>query len=280
MANALNWRSSLSPVAGWAAAFLLLITLAGGLLAPARAELQYPELTGRVVDDAHLLSAEQQAELTAKLKALEDKNGRQVVVATVPSLQGDDIEDFAVNLGRHWAIGQKGKNDGTLFLIAPSERKVRIEAGPGVQDVLTDAMTGVIIDRVILPRFKAGDMAGGIMAGTDAIVQQLGLDPEAAHAQAVQAAQQRAHYARSHGSQMPKPLAALFVLIGLFFMVRMILRGRGGGWGWFIPLMIFNSMGRRDGGWGGGGFGGGGGNDDGFSGGGGGFDGGGSSGSW
>ena len=112
---------------------------------PASAALTFPALTGRVVDDAHVLSPQTQADLTAKLAALEQKTGDQLVVVTVPSLQGDEIEDYGYQLGRAWGLGQKGKNNGAIFIVVPSEHKVRIEVGYGLEPVLTDAMSSVII---------------------------------------------------------------------------------------------------------------------------------------
>src|SRR6201996_2031812 len=113
--------------------------------APARADPTFPPLSGRVVDDAHVLSSQTQADLTAKLAALEQKTGDQVVVVTLPSLQGYEIEDYGYQLGRAWGIGAKGKNNGALFIVAPSEHKVRIEVGYGLEPVLTDALTSVIL---------------------------------------------------------------------------------------------------------------------------------------
>ena len=251
--------------------------LALALLPPmaVRAEaVSFPALTGRVVDDAHLLSAEQQADLSARLKALQDANGRQLVVVTLPSLQGQEIEDFGVQLGRKWGIGQKGQNTGVLFIIAPAEHKVRIEVGYGLEDVLTDALSSVIIQDKVLPKFKAGDMSGGIVDGTLALTEQLGLDDQTAHARLVAA--QPVHRPHATGGN---PFGALITLVIVFVVISSIFgRGRGGG-GWFWPLFFLSSLTRGGGGGGGGGWGGGG-NDDNFGGGGGSFGGGGSSGSW
>ena len=142
-----------------AALFLLLAT-------PASAQT-FPKLTGRVVDQAGLLRPEQVLDLTSKSEALEAKSGRQFVVATVKSLGGRPIEDYGYRLGRAWAIGAKGKDDGVILLVAPNEKKVRIETGYGARVFLTDAQSSVIIREAILPRFKAGDFGGGITAGAD-----------------------------------------------------------------------------------------------------------------
>jgi len=234
----------------------------------------FPALTGRVVDDAHVLSPDVQADLTSKLAALEAKTGRQLVVVTLPSLQGYDIEDYGYQLGRAWGIGQKDKDTGVLFIIAPSEKKVRIEVGYGLEPVLTDALSSIILQEQVLPKFRSGDIAGGVVAGTDALVQQLGLDPTTAQANAAQA--ERSPPRRHH-----EGLGALVSLFLVIFVLSAVFRGgrRGGGMGWVLPLMFlgggFGGGDRRDGDWGGGG-----GDGGGFSGGGGSFGGGGASGGW
>src|SRR5581483_12117480 len=125
--------------------------------------------------------------LTGKLADLEAKTGRQVVVVTLASLQGDDIEDYGYQLGRAWGIGQKGQNNGALFIVAPSEHKVRIEVGYGLEPVLTDALSSVILQEKVLPKFRAGDVQGGVVDGTAAIVQQLGLPDDQAKQNVAQA---------------------------------------------------------------------------------------------
>ncbi|HBK08338.1 MAG TPA: methanol dehydrogenase [Acetobacteraceae bacterium] len=136
--------------------------------------LTFPALTGRVVDEAGLLSPADRAALTVSLAALEATTTDQLVVVTLKSLQGRTIEDYGYQLGRHWKIGQKDKDSGVLLIVAVSERKVRIEVGYGLEGTLTDAETKLIIENLILPRFKIGDFAGGIKAGTAAIIQALG----------------------------------------------------------------------------------------------------------
>ena len=250
---------------------LLLALLLACLAVPAVAAPAFPALTGRVVDDAHVLTPQTQADLTAKLADLETKTGRQVVVVTLPDLQGYEIEDYGYQLGRAWGIGQKGQNNGALFIVVPSEHKVRIEVGYGLEPVLTDALSSVILQEQVLPKFRAGDVNGGVTAGTDAIISQLSLDPATAQANVAKATQQ----AQPHRGI---PIAAIFALFIMFIVFAQIFRGHGsGGLGWLLPLMILN--GGRGGGWGGGGGGGfdGGG---GFSGGGGSFGGGGASGGW
>jgi uncharacterized protein len=238
----------------------------------------FPTLTGRVVDDAHILSPDIQADLTRRLAALEAKTSRQLIVVTVPSLQGYDIADYGYQLGRAWGVGQKTINNGALFIVAPAEHKVRVEVGYGLEGVLTDALSSVILQRAVLPRFRAGDIPGGVVDGTQAIIDQLSLDPSLAEQKAAQAAsQQQQRHTRGHGS----PFAIVVVVFVLIWVLLGVMGGRGGGggFGWFLPGMLLGGLmggGRRDDDdWGGGGSGGG------FGGGGGGsFGGGGSSGSW
>jgi uncharacterized protein len=256
---------------GFSFAGLLIALLLVFFAAPASAAPTFPALTGRVVDGAHVLSPQTQADLTAKLADLETKTGRQLVVVTLPDLQGYDIEDYGYQLGRAWGIGQKGQNNGALFIVAPSEHKVRIEVGYGLEPVLTDALSSVILQTAVLPKFRAGDVEGGVVDGTNAIISQLSLDQASAQANVAKATQA----ARPHRGL---PIGAIFGLFIFFIVLSSIFRRHGGGgMGWLLPLMILNSGSR--GGWGGGdggGFGGGGG----FSGGGGSFGGGGASGSW
>lgn len=137
------------------------------------AAISFPKLTGRVVDNANLLTPQQEASITAQLAALENDTTDQLVVVTLPSLQGYDIAEYGYQLGRHWGIGQKGKDNGILLIVAPNERKVRIEVGYGLEGVVTDAVAAEIIQNLILPAFKRGAYAEGIQTGVIAIVQHL-----------------------------------------------------------------------------------------------------------
>jgi uncharacterized protein len=147
------------------------------LVLPALA-LDFPALNGRVVDDAGILDGETRAALTQKLAEFEAKTTDQFVVVTLKSLQGTSIEDFGVELGRHWQIGQRDKNNGVLLIVAPNERRVRIEVGYGLEGALTDAVSRLIIENGIAPRFRAGDFAGGITRGVDDIISVLNGDAE------------------------------------------------------------------------------------------------------
>jgi len=236
---------------------------------PAMAAPSFPALTGRVVDDAHILSDQTKSDLDQKLAALEARNSRQLVVVTLPSLQGYEISDYGYQLGRAWGIGQAKLNNGVLFIIAPNERKVRIEVGYGLEPILTDALSELIIQQAVLPRFRAGDFNGGTEAGAAALIQQLSLDPSAAEAKAAAAAQQM----KNRGGSGANPLSVLLIILFVFIALSRVFRGFG-----FWPLLFLGGMG---GGRGYGGYDGGGGGGGGWSGGGGGsFGGGGASGSW
>ncbi len=147
--------------------------------APVSSALVFPPLTGRVVDQAGLLPPQDQAAISDALAALEATTSSQVVVATVKSLQGRDIADYGYQLGRFWKIGQKDTNTGALLIVAPTERAVRIEVGYGLEGVLTDAATRVIIESTILPAFRTGDYPTGIKRGTAQIIQLLRGDASA-----------------------------------------------------------------------------------------------------
>jgi uncharacterized protein len=138
--------------------------------------LDFPQLTGRVVDQAGVMSADSRSAVEEKLKNLEDKSGIQLVVATVKSLQGSDVETYANDLFRAWKLGQAQKNNGVLLLVAPNEHKVRIEVGYGLEGTLTDALSSVVISSAIIPRFKTGDFSGGIERGVDGIISILSGD--------------------------------------------------------------------------------------------------------
>jgi uncharacterized protein len=160
---------------------LAAVALAAALLlaVDAHAAPKFPELTGRIVDNAGLLSAEDRAAIEADLKALEGKSTDQLVVVTLPSLDGTEIEDYGYQLGRKWGIGQQGKNNGVLLIVAPKERKVRIEVGRGLEPIVTDLMSSLIIQNSVLPAFRRGDFSGGIRAGTRDIKDVLLGDAEA-----------------------------------------------------------------------------------------------------
>lgn len=251
---------------------LLIAALLWGFGAAALAAPTFPPLTGRVVDGANMLSPQIEQRLDGELATLEVTTGRQLVVATVPDLQGYEIEDYGYQLGRAWGLGSKDKDDGAILLVAPNQRKVRIEVGYGLEPILTDAMSSVILQTAVLPAFREGKMEAGVVAGTQSLIQQLSLPQDEASARAAKAAVQASAKAK-HNQGLGPPV--IFIILILFWIIGGLTRGRRRGMGsawWLLPIIL--SGGRGGGGWGGGGGGGG------FSGGGGSFGGGGSSGSW
>lgn len=199
-------------------ALLALLLLA--LLPLAALAQSFPPLTGRVVDAANLLKPEEKAALEARLKAHEDRTSDQVVVATVPTLGDLTVEDYANRLFRHWQLGQKKTNNGVLVLVAPQERKIRIEVGYGLEGALTDALSKVIITTAIAPQFQKGDFPGGIEAGIDAILSILTGDAEEW--------QRRGEVREDPGGRFEAFVSIVMVLI-LMMIVVQILRGRGRG---------------------------------------------------
>jgi uncharacterized protein len=262
------WPGAVLAVLAW-------LFMAGALAAAPT----FPPLTGRIVDEAGLLSAADREELLQTLAALEQKSSDQIVVYTAKSLQGYPIEDFGYQLGRFWKIGQQGVNNGVVLIVAPNDRKVRIEVGRGLEPQLTDAMSKLIIQNAILPAFRRGDLAAGIKAGVRDIRDVLLGDAAEVEKRARSL---KARDAPAGEELFSLIVIGLFVAFMIFVMVRQtrygMQRARSGG--------RRNARGDRDrdivfipGGWGGGSGGGGGGG--GWGGGGGGdFGGGGASGDW
>jgi uncharacterized protein len=226
--------------------------------------LTFPFLTGRVVDQANIIEATTRTAIEQKLADLETKSGIQLVVATVTSLEGQEIEPYANQLFRNWKLGEKAKNNGVLLVVAPNERRVRIEVGYGLEGTLTDALSKVIITNAITPRFKAGDFSGGISRGVDDIITVLTTDASEW--------QQRPSL-RLDAQQTVDP-GSWVLIIGLIILGALLIVSPGFRWFFFnVALNILLSSGRSSGS---GGFSSGGG----FSGGGGSSGGGGASGSW
>lgn len=263
-----------------------------------------PPLTGRVVDLAHVLTTSTVESLTARLTAHEEQSGNQVAVLTIPSLEGESLEEFTHRVATTWKLGRKGTDNGVLLLVAIKERKVRIEVGYGLEGVLTDIRSAQIIRNEIVPRFRAGDMPGGVVEGINAILKTI----EGTYQASENAPSQQ------NGAGVEQVVVAVIVglFVGLLFMNVHRFIGPVAGAGistllapWVVPALLASGItavlllligaagtgGRttrsrgmddwiwyssRGGGWGGGSFGGGGG----FSGGGGDFGGGGASGNW
>ncbi|HPS29555.1 MAG TPA: TPM domain-containing protein [bacterium] len=213
--------------------------------------LDVPALKGRVTDNAGLLSSDAAVRIEQKLAALETSDSTQIAVLTVPTLDGDSIEDFSMRVVEQWKLGQKETDNGALLIIAKDDRKLRIEVGYGLEGKLTDATAGRIIRQVIVPYFKRNDFEDGVEAGVDAMI--------AAAKGEFKASENKSPVSEKHMS----------IIMIIFFIIIFFLRAVVGG-----GRRRFYGGGYRGGG-GFGGFGGGG-----FSGGGGGFGGGGSSGGW
>lgn len=229
-----------------------------------------PALTGRVVDRADILSAATEAALSAKIEAHEKATSDQIVVVTLPDLMGRPIEDWGLMLGRGWGIGQKGKDNGIVFLIAPNDRELRIEVGYGLEGSLPDATANEIIQSDVIPRFKQGDMEGGVTAGLDAILAALGgtYQPVAEPSQS---------YDDTRGLIIPDALVPVvffggFIVIGLLMSLRRRWDKKRNRYVWYIAANTGGSS-SRSGSFGSSSSGG-------FSGGGGSFGGGGASGKW
>ncbi len=223
------------------------------LLPAAFAALEFPALTGRVVDNANLLSASQERGLSKQLEQHEAETSNQIVVVTLPGLQGTTIEDYGYQLGRHWAVGQKDRNNGVLLIVAPNERKVRIEVGYGLEGDLPDALTKAIIEQDILPAFRNNDYPGGIMTGVDSILAAISgsYEPQA-----------------KSSKKSNKFVLLIFFVFLLITILKFFLRDK-------LPIDVYVGGRRISGGSSSGS-----GSSGGFSGGGGSFGGGGSSGSW
>jgi uncharacterized protein len=257
---------------------LWLVALAGLWLAalPALAQ-SFPQLSGRVVDEARLLSAEREAALTQRLEALEAETSDQLVVLTVNDLQGYPIEDYGYRLGRAWGIGQNEDDNGVLLIVAPNERKVRIEVGYGLEPILTDALSARIIHDEILPAFRVGGFERGIEQGVEAIAAQLTLDEAEALARAQDV--ERPERRMAWGILVVVAMVLALGLLGIVQAARAPGRhGRGRRDG-LTPILIWAASEAARSRSGSGGLGGGGGFG-GFSGGGGSFGGGGASGGW
>lgn len=250
--------------------FLVLLAGIGAGSSFVRADPPLPALTGRVVDQAGILDRGTAQRLTDELARYEAKTSTQIVVVTLPDMQGYPIEQWGLTLLRGWQVGQKGKNNGVVLVVAPKERELRIETGYGAEGPLPDATADVIIRRVIVPRFKQGDYGGGIVSGVQAI--EAALDGSFTADQPGNGPSLSTNGIAVFGQQIPW-MTILIVFIWIAIVVINILpRGNGGG-------RVYGGNRYRDGGWGGqGGFGGGfgGGSGGGF--GGGGFGGGGGSG--
>lgn len=245
-------------------AFLLFVAL----LSPVHAEEPpLPTLTGRVVDRADILSSSTEATLSAKIEAHEKATTDQIVIVTLPDLMGRPIEDWGLTLGRSWGIGQKGKDNGIIFLIAPQDRELRIEVGYGLEGDLPDATANDIIQSEVIPLFKQGDMEGGITAGLDAILAALGGTYQPTAQPLVTEGQ---HYSQLVDTLVPFAFFGVFIILAMLMNLRRRWDKRRNRYVWYMAASTGSSSGSSS-------FGG---SSGGFSGGGGSFGGGGASGKW
>ncbi|MBI5247030.1 MAG: TPM domain-containing protein [Elusimicrobia bacterium] len=210
--------------------------ISAGLLALAlvsqAAALEVPYLSGRVNDQAGLLSPSSQQSLEAKLKDFETRTGHQVAVLTLPSLEGEVLESFSLKVSRTWGLGRKGVNDGVLFLISKSDRKLRIEVGHGLEGSIPDALAGRIIQDVVVPKFRTGDFEGGVTAGVEAIVAAA----EGTYSPPPPREQEEFH--GGLGDNLLERLmisAFVFGILGLFEFIGLITPGSGG---WFLYFFL------------------------------------------
>lgn len=148
---------------------LLILSVVGALAVSPGLALEVPFLTGRVNDHAGLLSPQERERLETTLTELEQATSAQLVVLAIPSLEGEVLEEYSLRVAQTWQLGQRGRDDGVLFLIVVGDRQMRLEVGYGLEGTLTDATSRRILDNVVRPRFRAGDFPGGIEAGVQAI---------------------------------------------------------------------------------------------------------------
>src|ERR1700722_15376106 len=218
------------------------------------AAANFPPLTGRVVDQANILSQVTKADLERKVAHLEEESRVELVVAPVPSLDGEEIEPYANGLFRAWKLGDAKDNNGALLLVAPKERRVRIEVGYGLEGTLTDAVSSIIISNAVAPRFKAGDFNGGVTRGVDDIITALTTD-------SAEWKPKPTDMRAGHEASLLDTLAPFLIFLFIMFIVSRISRRSGRGNVIFIPMGTGGFGGGFGGGGGvggGGGFGGGG----------------------
>jgi len=216
---------------------LIIMTL---LTATVAAGADVPYLTGRVTDNAEILSENVRRSVADRLKVHEDKTGDQIAVLTVPSLDGESIEEYAVKVFAAWKLGKKGKDNGVLVVVASQDRRMRIEVGYGLEGTLTDLLAGRIIRNVMTPRFKAGDYNGGVEAGVQAIIDVLEKGEAAAPlADTVAEGPKASSGFNIDVPDMPITMriligAFIFGIIGLFTVMGILTPGVG----WFLYFFL------------------------------------------
>jgi uncharacterized protein len=197
-----------------------------------------PYLTGRVTDNAEILSSSMRKSLTERLKAHEKKTGNQIAVLTIPSLEGDSIEEYAETVFKEWKLGQKDKDNGILVIVAPNDRRMRIEVGYGLEGTLPDSLAGSIIRNVMTPKFKTGDYNGGIEAGVSAILMVLE-NGKAAFDSSTKDETKTSFFSGIETPAMPLTErilfgAFIFGIIGLFTVIGVLTPGVG----WFLYFFL------------------------------------------
>lgn len=220
------------------------------LTAYASFAVDVPYLSGRVNDYAEVLSSQTRSSVSEKLLMHEKKTGNQVVVLTISTLEGESIEEYADRVFQFWKLGQKGKDNGVLLIIATQDRRMRIEVGYGLEPVLTDLISGRIIRNIIAPRFKAGDYDGGVEAGVSAILQVLETGASVDMKEEVPQARRSFDIQRPDMPIATRILVGAFVfgIIGLFTVIGVLTPGIG----WFLyfflipfwaafPMIVVNS---------------------------------------
>lgn len=217
--------------------FLLLSVLLTAVAVLPAAEVPY--LSGRVNDYAQILSPETFSALTERLKAHEERTGDQIVALTIPTIDGESIEDFATRVFDDWKLGQKEKDNGILILVVPNDRKMRIEVGYGLEGTLTDGTAGQIIRTIMTPKFRAGDYNGGIMDGSLAVIKVLesGTLPEPVAAGSSGSGD--SNIFEFNGPDLPilpRILIGVFIfsIIGLFTFMGIVTPGMG----WFLYFFL------------------------------------------
>jgi uncharacterized protein len=217
-------------------AFYWLIAFTWMLAAGAFAQqADVPYLTGRIVDNAEILKPDTRKRLAETLRQHEQKTTNQVAVLTVPTLQGNSVEEFAVRVFEQWKLGQKGKDNGVLVVVAPQDRRMRIEVGYGLEGVLPDAIAARIIRNVMTPRFKQGNYDAGIAEGVEAIVAHL--EGKEAPAAAEPQETRQGEFIKAPDMPLEEKIlfgAFIFGIIGLFTIIGIITPGMG----WFMYLFL------------------------------------------
>lgn len=218
---------------------VIILLLAAGVAFGA----EVPYLSGRVNDNAEILSPETRRSLSEQLKAHEDKTGNQIVVLTIPTLGGESIEEYAVKVFQDWKLGQRGKDNGVLVVVSIQDRRMRIEVGYGLEPTLTDLMAGRIIRNVMTPRFKAGDYNGGVLEGVQAIITVLEKGEAAGPAAGTGQDEKGTSSSGSGLDSMTTSMslseriligAFIFGIIGLFTVIGVLTPGVG----WFLYLFL------------------------------------------